>query len=144
MGDSGGMRRPLAGLVLVASLLAGCGSDGGAGAGVDRTTPAPAPVRLREACAELYHPPAQLMPRAIELVHGSPAAEGPAGAADLVTALAHAAGRAPASLAADLAVVRTSVDAQRTAEKSGSGGPDLEAFDAASRHLADRCQRFND
>ncbi|WP_284534207.1 hypothetical protein [Nocardioides sp. T2.26MG-1] len=138
------MRRPLAGLMLVSSVLAGCGSDGGGGAGVDPTTPAPEPVTLRAACAELYHPPAQLMPRAIELVHGSPSAEGPAGAEELVSALADAAGRAPASLAADLAVVRTSVDARRTAEESGSGGPDLEAFDAASSRLAGHCKRFND
>jgi hypothetical protein len=84
------------------------------------------------------------MPRAIEFVHGSPSAEGPAEAEELASALATAAGHAPGPLIDDLAVVLIAVDARRAAAESGSGGPDLESFDAASARLAGHCGRYND
>ncbi len=152
------MRRPLialAGLVLAAGALAGCGDDTGTTAsdpGPTATsspaseppsgTPTEAAVSVRKTCAELYHPPAQLMPRAIEYVHGSPSAEGSAEAEQLVTALAGVEGHSLGPLAEDIAVVREAVDARRAA--AGSGGSGLKSFDAATHRLAGHCEFYND
>lgn len=154
------MRRPLAalaGLVLAASVLAGCGSDGDTTAtdpgpteasSLSSESPTDTPtedaVSVRKTCAELYHPPAQLMPRAIEFVHGSPSAEGTAEAEELVTALAAAEGHALGPLAEDIAVVREAVDAQRAAGESGTDGPDVGTFDSSSNRLARHCELYND
>lgn len=162
------MRRPLAalaGLVLAASVLAGCGDDGGttaadpgatgtpaASSEAPTETPAETPadgstegtVSVRKTCAELYRPPGQLMPRAIEFVHGSPSADDVAEAAELVAALAAAEGHALGPLAEDIVVVREAVDAQRAAAESGSGGPEMAPFDAAGNRLARHCELYND
>lgn len=153
------MRRPLAalaGAVLVASVLTGCGDDGGttatdpgptdAASTSSRPTDQPSeePVSVRKTCAELYHPPAQLMPRAIEFVHGSPSAEDPAEAEELVGALADAEGHALGPLAELIVVVREGVDAQRAAGESGSAGPEVAPFDAAANRLARHCEIYND
>ena len=107
------------------------------------SVPAEEPVSVRETCTELYYPPAQLMPRAIEFVHGSPSAGGVADAADVGTALSDAARRAEPALAEDIEVVRTSVDVQRASVESGSGqGPDLQQFDAAVGRLAGHCEPY--
>ena len=140
-------------LIAVAALLAGCGDDTGDATAGDPTSPAatsgsPAPseepVSVRKTCAELYRPPAQLMPRAIEFVHGSPSAEGTAEAEELVTALAAAEGHALGPLAEDIAVVREAVDAQRAAGESGTDGPDVGTFDSSSNRLARHCELYND
>lgn len=158
------MRRTLAalaGLVLAVSLLAGCGSDGestatdpGPTESASDTSPPPADassgsstgptVSVRKTCAELYRPPAQLMPRAIEFVHGSPSAEGSAEAEELVSALAAVEGHSLGPLAEDIAVVREAVDAQRAAGESGSAGPEVGPFNAASNGLAGHCELYND
>lgn len=154
------MRRTLAalaGLLSATIVLAGCGSDGDTTAtdpgptessSVSSEPPTGAPsqdaVSVRKTCAELYRPPVQLMPRAIEFVHGSPSADGTAEAEELVTALATAEGHALGPLAEDIAVVREAVDAQRAAGESGSGGPDVGPFDAASNRLAGHCELYND
>lgn len=146
----------LAGAVLVASVLAGCGDDAGTTAtdpGPSPSTPDPGqsadqpseePVSVRKTCAELYHPPAQLMPRAIEFVHSSPAAEDSSQAEELVTGLDLARGRALGPLAEDVAVVREAVEAQRAAAESGSEGPEVAPFDAAANRLARHCEIYND
>ena len=153
------MRRPLAalaGAVLVASVLAGCGDDGGTTAtdpGPTSTTsassqpadpPSEEPVSARKTCAELYHPPAQLMPRAIEFVHGSPSAEDASEAEELETALAEAEGRALGPLAELVVVVREAVGAQRAAVESDADGPGVAPFDAAANRLARHCEIYND
>lgn len=101
-------------------------------------------MSARKTCAELYHPPAQLMPRAIEFVHGSPSAEDSSEAEELVTALADAQGHALGPLAEDIAVVREAVDAQRVAGESGSDGPAVAPFDTAANRLARNCEIYND
>jgi hypothetical protein len=102
------------------------------------------PVSVQKTCAELYHPPEQLMPRAIEFVHGSPSAEDAIDAEALVTGLAEVEGHSLGPLAEDIAIARESVDTQRAAIESGSAGPDLPAFDAAGRRLAHHCEFYND
>lgn len=158
------MRRTLAalaGLVLSASVLAGCGDDEGTTAtdpGPSETpaasseSPADAPtdgsteatVSVRKTCAELYRPPGQLMPRAIEFVHGSPSADDAAEAAELVSSLATAEGHALGPLAEDIVIVREAVDAERAAAESGTGGPEMGPFDAAVNRLARHCELYND
>ncbi|ABL80856.1 MULTISPECIES: hypothetical protein [unclassified Nocardioides] len=146
----------LAGATLVASALAGCGDDGATtatdpGPSESTTTssqpadqPSEEPVSVRKTCAELYRPPAQLMPRAIEFVHGSPSAEGSAEAEQLVGALADAERHALGPLAEDIAVVGEAVDAQRAAAESGADGPRVAPFDAAANRLARHCEIYND
>jgi hypothetical protein len=157
------MRHPLAalpGLVLLGSVLAGCGDDGGTTA----TDPGPSespsvssqssaepsagaseePVSVRKTCAELYHPPAQLMPRAIEFVHGSPSAETVPQAEELISGLAAAEGHALGPLAEDITVVREAVDAKRAAAQTDADGPEVAPFDAASNRLARHCELYND
>ena len=152
------MRHPLAaltGLVLVAGVLAGCGDDGDTTAtdpgptGSTSASAAPSdqpqdPVSVRKTCAELYHPPAQLMPRAIEFVHRSPSAESGPEAEELIARLAAAEGHALGPLAEDIAVGRAAVEAQRAAAESGAGGPEMAPFDAAGNRLAGHCELYND
>lgn len=145
------MRLSVAALLLTLPLaLAGCG-DETATSGDDPTssapTPTPAasaspsekPVKAQRTCAELYHPPAQLMPRAIELAHDSPSAEDADAAAELAAGLAEAEGHALGPLAEDIAVVRAGI------EQVGAGeSPDLAAFDKAANGLARNCEIYND
>lgn len=135
-------------MVAVAALLAGCGDDTGATTAGDPTTPTATsgspspttkPVSVRRSCAELYHPPDQLMPRAIELVHGSPSAEDTARADDLVTGLADAEGHALGPLAVDIATTREGVEAVIAGERPG-----VADFDKAVNRLARHCALYND
>lgn len=149
----------LAGLALAATLLAGCGDDSGDTA-TDPSEPASEspsttlsespseeptqkPVSVQKTCAELYHPPEQLMPRAIEFVHGSPSAEDAADAEDIVTGLAEVEGHSLGPLAEDIVITRVAVDTQRAALESGSDGPDLKEFDGAVNQLARHCELYN-
>jgi hypothetical protein len=132
-------------MVAVAALLAGCGDDTG-DATADPATPAATsasptaePVGVQRSCAELYHPPDQLMPRAIELVHGSPSAEDTARADDLVAGLGEAEGHALEPLAVDIAVAREGVEAVIAGEQ-----PSLADFDKAVNRLARHCELYND
>jgi hypothetical protein len=153
------MRAPLSVLagLLLAALLTGCGDDtGDAKVAADPSpsqtgsTASPSgaatqkPVSVQRTCADLYHPPAQLMPRAIEFVHGSPSAEDASSAEDIVSGLATAEARALGPLAEDIAVVGAAVDAQREAVQSGTDGPDVKSFDAAANRLAHHCELYND
>jgi hypothetical protein len=145
------MRRSLAALVVALPLaLAACGSDTGTTA--DDPTPSassPAatptatasvkPVSVQRTCARLYHPPAQLMPRAIELVHGSPSAEDASAATELAAGLAEAQAHALGPLAEDIAVVVTGVEAVGAGET-----PDTAAFDKAANGLGRSCELYND
>ena len=147
----------LAGAALIASVLAGCGDDGGGTTATDpgpspstsapsqsADQPAEEPVSVRKTCAELYHPPAQLMPRAIEFVHGSPSAEDASEAEELETALAEAEGHALGPLAELVVVVREAVGAQRAAVESDADGPGVAPVDAAANRLARHCEIYND
>ena len=140
-------------LVALPLALAGCG-DETATSGDEPTpsastsTSAPAespsptekPVSARRTCAELYHPPAQLMPRAIELVHDSPSGEdADAAATELSGGLADSEGHALGPLAEDIAVVRAQVEAVGAGEQ-----PDLAAFDEAANGLGRNCEIYND
>src|SRR6478609_6802483 len=167
------MRAPVIGLagsiVLLAAMLSGCGSDSGAEAldpspsvldsvspsvtDSPAATPTPLPsitpngkaVSVQKTCAELYHPPAQWMPRANEFVNGSPSGDPVAEAGEIVEGLADVAGHALGPLADDIAIVRVAVDDQRASLESGSGaGPDVAAFNAAGRRLARHCEFYND
>ena len=133
-------------MVAVAALLAGCGDDTGDATAGDPTTPAATsaspttkPVGVQRTCAELYHPPDQLMPRAIELVHGSPSAEDTSAADDLVTGLSDAEGHALEPLAVDIAVAREAVEATIAGEQ-----PATADFDKAVNRLARHCELYND
>jgi hypothetical protein len=160
------MRAPfvaLAGLVLAGSLLVvGCGSDDaetatdpGASDSASVTpsespsatpsaTASVKPVSVQKTCAELYHPPAQLMPRAIEFVHGSPSAEDASDAEELVSGLTAVEDHSLGPLAEDIAIAREAVDTQQDAVESGSDGPELPAFDAATHRLGHHCEFYND
>lgn len=135
-------------LLAVAALLAGCGDDSGDATAGDPTTPASTssspsptekPVSAQRTCAELYHPPDQLMPRAIEFVHGSPSAEGSGEANELVTGLAAAEAHALEPLAVDIAVTRETVEAKLDGEQPPTGD-----FDKAVNRLAAHCELYND
>lgn len=135
-------------MVAVAALLAGCGDDTGDATAGDPTTPAATsgspspsekPVSVQRSCAELYHPPDQWMPRAIELVHGSPSAEDTARADDLVAGLSAAEAHALEPLAVDIAVAREGVEAVIAGEQ-----PALADFDKAVNRLARHCELYND
>lgn len=137
-------------LVAVAALLAGCGDDTGDATAGDPTASAPTssagspspseePVSVQKSCAELYHPPQQLMPQAIEFVHGSPSAESSGRAGDLVTALAAAEAHALEPLAVDIATTREGVSAKLAGERVSLG-----EFDKAVNTLARHCELYND
>jgi hypothetical protein len=146
----------LAGLLLTGALLAGCGDDAGGETATDpgpttsaastdpesSAPPSQAPVGVQRTCKELYLPPAQLMPRAIELVHGSSSAEDVADAGELGTGLGAVEAHSLGPLAEDIAVVLAGVDARRAAVESGGGDPDLKAFDAAVNRLARHCEFY--
>ena len=101
-------------------------------------SPTEKPVKAQRTCAELYHPPAQLMPRAIELVHDSPSGDA-AAASELAAGLTESEGHALGPLAEDITVVRTQVEAVGAGES-----PDLAAFDEAANGLARNCEIYND
>lgn len=132
-------------LVAVAALLAGCGDDTGDATAGDpaspATSPSPAakPVSVQRSCAELYRPPDQLMPRAIELVHGSPSAEDTARADDLVAGLTAAEAHALAPIAVDIAVARQGVEATVAGEP-----PAVADFDKSVNRLGRHCELYND
>lgn len=140
------MRRSLAALLLAAPLaLAACGDETGEPTASEPTatesSPAPEvePYGARKTCAQLYRPPAQLMPRAIELVHGSPSAEDASAAEELASGLTEAEAHALAPLAEDIAVVLTGVEAIGAGET-----PDVIAFDKAVNALGRDCEIYND
>jgi hypothetical protein len=134
-------------LIAVAALLAGCGDDTGDATAGDPTasatpssaTPTAKPVSVQRSCAELYHPPHQLMPRAIEFVHGSPSAEDSDQANDLVAGLAEAGGHALGPLAVDIATTREGVEAKLDGDQ-----PSLADFDKAVNRLARHCALYSD
>ncbi|HEU5035563.1 MAG TPA: hypothetical protein VFT70_01060 [Nocardioides sp.] len=139
---------PMAALATLAALLSGCGDDTGDTTAGDPTapastagTPSPStePVSVRKTCAELYRPPGQLMPRAIELVHGSPSAEDTAKADDLVAGLAAAEAQAAETLAVDIVTTREGVEA-----RVGGEQPVLAEFDQAVNRLGHHCELYND
>src|SRR6478609_6744856 len=150
------MRLSVAATLLALPLaLAACGSDTGTAADEPTPSAAPAsastpaatptatasakPVSAQRTCAQLYHPPAQLMPRAIELVHGSPSAEDPSDADELAAGLVAAQARALGPLAEDIAVVVAQVQAVGAGEE-----PDVATFDTSSNTLAHHCEIYND
>lgn len=142
------MRSFLAAVVIALPLaLAACGDSTGEAAdeptvGMSSTptdAPTAEPVSARKTCAELYRPPAQLMPRAIELVHGSPSAEDAAAATEIAAGLADVEAAAADPLAEDVAVTRTGVEAIGAGET-----PDVEAFDKAVNALGRDCEMYND
>jgi hypothetical protein len=143
-----------AGLLLLGTLIAGCGDDS-ADTASDRSEPASSssspsdqpsqkPVGVRKTCAELYRPPNQWMPLAIEFVHGSPSAAEASDAEAIVTGLAEVEGHSLGPLAEDIVIIRESVDAQRTAVETGSAAPDTKSFDTATQRLAGHCDLYND
>ena len=102
-------------------------------------------MSVQKTCAELYHPPHQWIPRALEFVHGSPSADPAAEAGEIVAGLADVAGHALGPLADDIAIIRVGVDTERASIESGSGeGADIAAFTAAGRRLAHHCEFYND
>ena len=98
---------------------------------------------MQKTCAELYRPPDQWMPRAIEFVHGAPSAEDVADAEALAAGLAEVEGHSLGPLAEDIAITRVAVDTQRAALESDSAGPDLQEFDSAVNRLARHCEFYN-
>ena len=135
-------------LLAVAALLVGCGDETGDTTAGDPTTPAATssspsptakPVSAQRTCAELYHPPQQLMPRAIEFVHGSPSAESSDQADDLVAGLTEAEGHALEPLAVDIATAREGVEAKLAGEQ-----PSMSDFDKAVNRLGGHCELYND
>lgn len=147
------MRRSFAALLVALPFaLAACGSDTGTASdeptlAASSSTPAATPtatasakpVSVQRTCAQLYHPPAQLMPRAIELVHGSPSAEDPSDADELAAGLVAVQARALGPLAEDIAVVVTQVQAVGAGQE-----PDVATFDKSSNTLAHHCEMYND
>jgi len=141
----------VAALALLPLALVGCGDATGDGAtGTDPTpsaspptsaasSPAAEPVSARATCAELYHPPAQLMQHAIDLIHGSPSAEDSSAGNDLVAGLAGAGSHALAILAVDIETTRTAVAAKLAGQQ-----PDLRSFDQAVNRLARHCALTSD
>jgi hypothetical protein len=136
-------------LLAAAALLAGCGDDSGDATAGDPTTgaasssaspsPSAKPVSSQKTCAELYHPPGQLMPRAIELVHGSPSTGDTAAADDLVSGLSEAESHALEPLALDIAVAREGVESTVAGDQ-----PSMSEFDHAVNRLASHCELYND
>lgn len=135
-------------LLAVAALLAGCGDQAPDTSAADpstgsassaATSPTAAPVSLRKSCAELYRPPAQLMPRAIEFVHGSPSAEDSSKANDLVDGLVAAASHASPTLVDDIEVVHAGVQARLDGQQ-----PTLADFDRAVNRLGGHCELYGD
>jgi hypothetical protein len=98
-----------------------------------------------QTCADLYYPPAQLIPRAIELVHGSAAGDPVAEAKEIAAGLSTVAGTADPGLAADVAIVRVGVDTRRALAQSGvDHDPDLRSFDAAAHRLDTACATYGE
>jgi hypothetical protein len=79
------------------------------------------------------------MPRAIELVHGSPSAEDTARAADLVAGLTAAEAHALGPLAVDIATTREGVEAVIAGER-----PAVAGFDKSVNGLGRHCELYND
>jgi hypothetical protein len=140
----------LAGIVLALPLaLAACGDETGVATDEPTTgtsstpTDSPSlearPYQAQKTCAQLYRPPAQLMPRAIELVHGSPSAEAVTAAVEIADGLAEAEAHALDPLAEDIAVVIAGVQAVGSGET-----PDVAAFDKAANGLGRNCELYND
>ena len=144
------MRLSVAAVVVALPLALGaCGDSTGEAADrptvdssatpTDSPTSEVEPYQAQRTCAQLYRPPAQLMPRAIELVHGSPAAEDASAAAEIAAGLAEAETHALDPLAEDIVVVVAGVEAV------GAGGtPDVGAFDEAANGLGRNCKIYND
>jgi hypothetical protein len=96
--------------------------------------PAPSTTDPAQTCADLYHPPGQLLLRAIEFVHGRSAGDPVAEAAEIVAGLSAVADTAEPRFDADLAIVRTAVDQEQ----------DLTSFDAATDRLAQACATYGE
>ena len=107
--------------------------------------PTPSRMDTGETCVALYHPPDQLVPRAIEFVHGRPAGDPVSEARQLTAGLSTVAGTADPTLAADIAIVRISVDTQRAIAQSDAGTKqDLTSFAAATDRLAQACATYGE
>jgi hypothetical protein len=133
--------------------LGGCGDRAGssahdpAGASSGRSAGSPsaaasgsaAPVSSRATCRDLYRPPHQLAPRALDLVHGDSGHPGRHDAAQLADDLGSTAGTALPDLAADIVVMRDGM----TAVARGAD-PDTAAFDRSANRLARRCALYAD
>ena len=148
-------------LVLVGGMcLAGCGgSDDADGAATEPTVaagsstspsatsvdPTPSRADVEQTCVDLYHPPAQLVPRAIVFVQGSSTGDPVAEADEIVSGLSTVAGTADPTLAADIAIVRIAVDTQRAVAQSGTEtAQDLTSFNASTRRLAQACAPYGE
>jgi hypothetical protein len=148
------MRSFVAVLVLLGGLgLTGCGGSDAAGSDDVTSDPtsspsSPAPstpsrADTGETCEALYQPPDQLVPHAIEFVHGRTVRDPASEARQITAGLSAVAATTVPSLAADIAVVRISVDTQRALAESGSDADqDLASFDAATDRLAQACATY--